>query len=115
MTSRPTRLVIGGYSYAVEDGRGLIRTEGEHWRTRGRIVLDPVLDASPDRQREVLVHEILHAIRDNGGHDEETEVDPDDHKEHMREVENFICSVDWGLVEALRANPDLVAYLVARE
>jgi hypothetical protein len=110
VTERPGFLIIGGYRYRVENARGLIRTEGEHRRCSGRLLLDPAVpESSPDREREVLVHEILHAIRNNGGHDEEI---GDDHKERSDATEHFICSVQWGLVEVLRANPQLVSYLV---
>jgi len=111
----PRSLLIGGFRYAVEHGDGLIETEGEHWRTRGRLVLDFGAKTSPDRRREVLVHEILHAIRTNGGHDEKTQPSTDEYKAHMREVENFICSLQWGIVNVLRSNPELVAYLTGED
>lgn len=113
MATRPDVLVIGGYRYAVADAHGIIQTEGEHRRHSARLLLDTSEPwASADRKREVLVHEILHAIRNNGGHDEQI---GDDWKERQAATERFICSVQWGLVEVLRANPNLVAYLCAKE
>lgn len=104
----PRKLLIGGHSYTVDDAACLIQTEGEHRRTSGRILLDPGSNSSQDRVREVLMHEILHAIRNNGGHDEQI---GDDWKAGLADTERFICSIQWGLIEVLRANPDLVRYL----
>lgn len=113
MTDRPRELMIGGYRYAVEDARGLCQSEGEHRRGSARLMLDVSEPwSAPDRKREVLVHEILHAIRNNGGHDEQI---GDDWKERLADTERFICSIQWGLVEVLRANPDLIAYLTSTD
>ncbi len=103
----PRRLLVSVHTYAIVwDESGLV---GRHADNRGStdkdellIALDARLPAS--RQRETLLHEVLHAawgstsLRSTGAH------------EHEEVVVDALAPV---LLDALRRNPALVAFLLA--
>ena len=85
---------------SVEQGAEL---HGMTNTTAMRITLNP--KNSPDRQRDTLMHESLHAILDLAG------LNQDLGQEMEERVVNRLAPV---LLDALRRNPRLVAYLMEK-
>ena len=115
MARIPERLQVGPYRYdievstetidaeAVESGMGLPGTyAGRHLPSRGKVLLAEI--DSPDYLAETLLHEVLHAVifscglRDLG--DDE---------------ERVVATMTPTLLDTLRRQPELVAYLLDPE
>ena len=109
----PSEVRIGGYRYKVIQEIDAGDFDGTHRRGKGTLAVRSF--PSPDREREVMVHELLHAIRANGGHDTTQHDTGEERRLYDQAEEKFITSVEWGLVEVLRANPQLVAYLTSHD
>ncbi|MDQ3541023.1 MAG: hypothetical protein M3440_10070 [Chloroflexota bacterium] len=100
MSSLPDRVIVGPYTYSVQ--AAYKETNWGHVdMTQQRITIDQ--DLQPERQRICLMHEVIHACNDIAG------VRDDDTEERM---------VTYGaplIVQVLRDNPALVAYLTAED
>lgn len=117
MADLPAAVTVGPFRYEVscdqaaidragqEAGANLL---GQHSPRAGTIALAP--DLSGDAEAETLLHEVLHALFDatgvGGGDGDETLLDRDAEERLIRQ-----CSPM--LLDLLRRNPDLVAYLTA--
>lgn len=104
----PYTVKVGHRSFNIEyDNMHLDNVEADGLTTRtGRIILRD--NAVIDMQREIVLHEILHAIFFATGV-ELTQVE----QEHVEE--RAVATLAGGLVQVLRDNPDLVAYLVQED
>lgn len=105
MSQPPAIVTVGPHRYEIVKDDGRISDEGangKHYPDRLAIVYST--DPHPAKLQEVILHEVMHALLTAAGLDQELD---DDHTESVaRRVTPF-------LLETLRANPDLVAYLVA--
>jgi hypothetical protein len=105
----PDRVQIGPYEYRLEFDEAEIhrvnRGTGRHFAGQiryhdGRIIIQP---AQPDnRVRETVLHEVLHGILDMTGLDGDI---------LRANAEPFITRFSPVLLDVLRRNPALVAYL----
>lgn len=104
----PTSVQVGGRVYSVSKCLNKLNAQrlasGSYMMgyTNNRtleIVVDP--EVAPMMRKETLLHEVLHAIADVSGL---SQIDSPDE-------ENFIESVDSTLLQVLRDNPALLAYL----
>ena len=77
---------------------------GRMLRDLTRIVIDPAMSVS--QQRGTLIHELLHAIVSNHGGWFSTKAEP------MSE-ERAILLLEGGLLDLLRRNPRLIAWLTS--
>lgn len=111
----PKRVIIGTQVWAVvehtskEDGMLYEDNYGYTLERRNMIVIDK--DASDSRKRQVLLHEILHAIRFTffTGNKMAPKLNFED-TEHY-----FIGMYEETLLMVLKDNPGLVAYLLEKE
>lgn len=90
----PDRIKIGGVDYTVEQVDGL-RDGNESLNgwiqyNECKILVDAGL--SPQRQRIVIWHEVVHGLLEHAGIEE-------DRSEHM------VVALGYGIVQALRDNP----------
>lgn len=114
---RPTALTVGHLRYTVSwDKRDLDRLSaemrqdlagGSSW-SRQIIAMDP--DLAPDAEAETLLHEVLHSCL------RAASIDPDviarSDPEHTEE--RTVAPLASVLLQVMRANPHLVAYLQGR-
>lgn len=112
----PKTIKVLGIQYAVLFDKNKLHSEamkrqcdllGYHAGVDCEIVLDP--DMNPQREREVLLHEVTHAIHYNTDLDSVIRTAPpsQEKEEHV-----ITCSASCWLA-VLRDNPRLVAYLTA--
>ena len=101
----PAKVKVGPYTYSVVC-QSIIDNAGIHQRALQRLVIDA--DGGPDARRDVLIHELLHAILSNAGTDQ-------DGDEARKATEAFIERVSAGLLGVIRDNPDLIAYLTEKD
>lgn len=111
MTPLPKTITVGPYRYrvvadadalargAIEDGTG--RLAGRHDPARQVIAIDP--DLGPDAEAETLTHELLHAALEQVPNELTNE-----------QEERLVLGLGFVLLDVLRRNPALVAYLTAR-
>jgi hypothetical protein len=113
----PAEIVVGPYRYRVVVDQAAIDRAGQEARAtllgqhnprEGAIYLAP--DLPDDLEAETLVHELLHTVFDavgvGGGDGDETLLDQTMEERLVRQ-----CSPM--LLDTLRRNPQLVAYLTA--
>mgnify|MGYP003443730822 FL=1 len=109
MTSLPPRVQIGPLTFQVTDDRDahnqgvvedLLDTYGRIRDSKGLIILDP--NQTDAHKRITLLHEVMHGCWHLGD------------RSHKND-EKAIRSLCAPLLDVLRRNPDLVAYLLATE
>lgn len=102
MSALPERVVVGPYTYTIEADRDFTDSHNS-WAHiqygRQRIRFDP--DTRPDRLRVAIIHEVLHAIHDLT------------HTAGEKWEESQVTQDAPLIVQVLRDNPELVAYLTA--
>lgn len=105
MAPLPKKLKVGAYTITVGQDMALLEAssaEGHYAPAAG--VINVADDMSPDRTREVLLHEFMHAVWFNTpfrtSHSDEQE-------------EALVTGLTLILLPALRANPKLVEFLLA--
>lgn len=113
--SIPKSLKIGPYTYSITEDKAKMAKKQVELKASGQFgLLDPReqciyidQDIHPQSKRTTLLHEALHAVCGisalRQAEDEEGRVTE----------EQFIESVDSGIVLLLRDNPELVAYLTS--
>lgn len=110
MSNLPATVVIGPYRYRVVVDQAIVdaacREAGAHLcgsadHQTQTISISPKL--GPDARAEVLVHECVHAIF------EQTSVE----RGLKGDVERVVEVLGYGILDLLRRNPELVAYLTA--
>jgi Zn-dependent peptidase ImmA (M78 family) len=77
------------------------------------IVID--MDATPSRKRQILLHELLHAIRYSMGNPITPSSSDDESKTTEAWEHYFIGIYEEGLLLTIRNNPDLLEYLLSEE
>jgi hypothetical protein len=110
MSQLPERVQIGPYRYAVRaDAEALKDYEHSNrssvwgcirWK-EGEILLDP--EAQAQKHRETLLHEVIHGCNYVAG------------TAGMGKEERFTTALAPTLLDTLRRNPELVAFLLAEE
>ena len=104
----PTRVRLGQRTYTINiDDTGRLRdraSNGETYNDLRQITVSAHLDAEP--MREVVVHELLHALTEYTGLYQDLE-DPD----ATVNDEQLVGRLAPALVDLLRSNPMLVAWL----
>jgi hypothetical protein len=109
MPSVPKSIVVGAYTYSVEVDQTAIdaasreqgtRLSGSADHLRQCIALDPSL--GPDALAETLMHECLHAMFQQAGC----------HGMDNEDVERIVVLAGHQLVEFVRDNPELVAFVM---
>lgn len=109
MAEIPSSVQVGPYRFAVTQDQVAYERKAvaDHAATWGyieygrlRIILNP--DQAEDHMRVTLLHEILHAVED-----------VTDQRHHR--TEEIIRQLAAPLLDVLRRNPDLVAYLTGKE
>ena len=104
---RPTTVKVGPFTYDIIYDAGILREKDPglvgqtHHRNQQIIIRD---DQVEDQIRDTLIHEIFHIIWVVAGLHE---------RENMTQEEN-IAAISPNLLEVLRANPDLVPYLLSQ-
>lgn len=107
--ARPRVVKVGHTRWRILFSRGVVRRESDDWgyeldgvclKERQVIAVFPLPEA-PDREREVALHEVLHACF------HETSLDLSQEDE-----EKFVTILSPRLLEVLRENPTLTAYLL---
>ena len=108
MSSIPSLIEVGPYTYKVDDGElGLLRKEREFetglygYTDHLGLVIGIAPGVAEDNQTETLLHEVLHCIIRLMGLDWSTE-----------DEEKIIKRLSPLLIDTLRRNPGLVAYLL---
>jgi hypothetical protein len=105
----PAKIQIGPLSFSVTDDKvehnqavvdDLDATYGRIQYAQGKIVLDP--DQNEGHRRYVLLHEVLHGCWHIGD------------RSHKND-EKAIRALTGPLLDVLRRNPDLVAYLMSED
>lgn len=101
----PRLIKVGPFYYEVKRWKRMPADNSEAWgmcdRATNVILLSEV--PGPQKQREVLLHEVLHAIYGTTGLCS---------KDNVPE-EMVVTDMSPALLQVLRDNPDLVDYLVA--
>lgn len=109
MSGLPSSIQVGPYRFTIiEDeatyNRKVVEDDANTWGTieygRLRIILNP--NQAPDHKRVTLLHELLHGVEDisDQAHDN---------------TEKVIRQLAAPLLDVLRRNPELVAYLLEQE
>lgn len=104
MSQLPAIVTVGPYRYDIVEDDGRIADEGangKHYPDRLTIVYST--DPHPAKLQEVILHELMHALLTMAGLDQDLDED------HTEAVARRVTP--W-LLDVLRSNPDLVAYLV---
>lgn len=104
MTTLPHHVRVGAHRYQVttDSAIGDRGANGETYRERCQVVMNPNL--APTMEREVLLHELLHAVWGAGA------LVSIDHPASA--VEEQVChALAPPLLQLLRDNPELLAYL----
>jgi hypothetical protein len=115
MIDVPKKVKIGPQWYRVEQRKtgddGMLSDESHAYTLgqRNLIVLSSELDAS--NKKQVLVHEILHAIHNTLG----SATRPVKTSDFADWEHHFISMYEVGLLMVLQDNPDLVKYLTETE
>jgi len=102
----PKRLLIGHLNLTVEynlDETIAQDAWGYYVEPTRRITLRPGMN--PDKEREVMLHEVLHAAVTAGNLSMASDEDE----------ERVVAGLTGPLLDALRRNPKLVAYLTSQE
>lgn len=102
MTTLPPKVQIGAFAYTIETDKAFADSHNA-WAYiqygKQRIIIDP--EALPDRLRVAVMHEVLHGIHEQTG-------------TRGEKWEEAVVTQDAAfLVDTLRRNPALVAYLMA--
>lgn len=108
-TKLPERVEIGPLVFSITDGetehlRAVQDNDGAIWGKihypKGEIILDP--NQSPSHKRLALLHECLHGVWHLSDRAHESD-------------EDIIRQICAPLLDMLRRNPDLVAYLLSED
>lgn len=101
---RPATLRIGGLDYTVKEWNKQAAENAGCWGLCDRTTLTILVceGLPPQREAEVLLHEVLHAAYDVGGLNAIAE--------HLSE-ERLVGVLTYQLIAVWRDNPQLVAYL----
>lgn len=108
MSDLPNAATVGPHRYRIEAVDGILRdagARGETFSDRLHIRVDSQ-NLAPTVEREVLVHELLHAIIASTPVRGVCTLNDEDE-------ERFISALAPALLELLRENPDIVTYLTA--
>ena len=114
MAERPTYVDVGPHRYRVRFDEAHMDRErtkanesgldGQVTYSTATITIDP--DGAPSYQREVLLHELLHAVLSlTGGN----------HFPPKASVDDVLTRIDGALLDTMQRNPHVVAWLVERE
>ena len=103
----PARIKVASHVYAVVTGP-VGATAARHAETRGSTIADDLTivlagDLPRSRQRETLLHEVLHACWDESA--------LRSHEDACKLEELVVTALSQTLVDVLRRNPKLVAFL----
>lgn len=113
----PASVVIAGHPIAIEvvddPGEALARDLAGHTIgmidiERGRMRIRGGGEQSPTNTREVVLHEVIHGVLSCAYLDAQKDV-----FRNERMGERVVEALGTGLLDTLRRNPELVAYLVA--
>ena len=103
----PTRIKIGGAIWQTESdatAQDRLKEENNYGVTvEAKQVIRIDMTCSPAKRQESLLHELIHAI-------EASFLSPPDRTEERR-IKTFTA----GLFQVLRDNPDVVAFILAKE
>ena len=104
---RPAAIKVGPFVYRVKDWDQRAANNSEAWGMCDKATHTILLDQSmgPQKMREVLLHEINHAIYNAVGlniHDEISE-------------ERIVLAMTYQQLAVMRDNPDLVAWLMEED
>ena len=105
MTDIPRSVAVGAHRFTIAYDRSASHraANGETYPELHEIRVAP--DLPPTRERETLLHELLHVAWN------QTPLRVSDHPAHDSE-EQIVSALAPVLLEALRRNPDLAGYLV---
>lgn len=92
---------IGGFTYTVAEKPDLHTVDGQgrkEWLNGHIVYCDLTIDIHPDLPDDIklaaVMHESLHGILYQAGHDEQNE--------------RQVCALGYGLIAFMRCNPDFV-------
>lgn len=95
----PPRIFVGPHTYEVVYASGMTDFGNTNTRTQRILLAD---DQSPGALRDTVLHEVLHCVVDLAGFSQEWE----------DKEEGIVNRLTPVLLQVLRGNPKLVAYLV---
>lgn len=119
MTAMPTSIVVAGHTFDVrvvtDPTEGLHRQSDRHKIgitdvEAGRIVVRGGIEQSVHNVRDTLLHEVIHAVLSLTSLDGQTDVFKTD-----RMSERVVEVLTIHLLDTMRRNPELVAYLTETE
>jgi hypothetical protein len=115
MIEVPKKVKIGPQWYRIEQRKsgddGMLSDESYAYTLSHRNIIVLSSELADSNKKQVLVHEILHAIHNTlGSPTKPTKTSDFTEWEHY-----FISSYDVGLLMVLQDNPDLVKYLAETE
>lgn len=113
---RPTRIEIGGQPFAVEwepqNGKRLHEDSDGYWDLGTTAVYEQRLIIrtlqGEHQVRDTVLHEVIHAVISMTSQRDRFKPN-DDHPKHPEEP--VVSAVATALLQVLRSNPDLVAWL----
>jgi hypothetical protein len=102
----PKEIEVGPYTYTVAHGDTVTRRQlgGDHGETDHSELIIKINERASGVVRETLVHELLHALSDLAGLQEQYGAEAD---------EQWCRRIAPWLLDTLRRNPDLVDFLLA--
>lgn len=114
MSAMPNSVLIDGIRYSIKFGspkppEGVAvpadyTEDGEFDVREQTILIRP--DLAPDYQAYICLHEICHGLYEHAGLTAVGRPPPTE--------EEFVTAFAWRLLEMIRSNPDVIAYLTSR-